>query len=165
MASRFLYRRGATARVNAAVITAQAVEISDLVGLSSGNVYRASDHPWGATALSGAQYNFCQNFLGASGQAKAAGVTKAHGANAANRIGVNALGVYEFDCFATALEIGDIVGPASDSAGSSLENQKVHLVTDKTRAIGVVVATNGARSTALVSIFGRKATARALDET
>lgn len=167
MANKFRYRRGATDPVIAAVITAEAIEISDLVGLSSGNLYPAADHPWGATAGSGAQFNFAANFLGSAAQAKAADSAGAHGGGADNRLRVNTGGVFEYDCFGTTHEIGALLGPAIASTGSSLESQKVEDVsTDKTRAIGVCVGKKSTASltTVLVKIFSRKVT-MALDQT
>ncbi|MCC6419939.1 MAG: hypothetical protein IT429_17020 [Gemmataceae bacterium] len=136
MADTFRYRYGDTAPVVVAVLSVESCDIGDLVGLSTGNLYPAEDQA--LTHLSTAQYNFAANFAGVAAQRKSANAGKAAGGGPANRLRVSTAGVFEFDCPATALEVGDLVGAALDYTTSTLESQKVEEVSDLARAVGRV---------------------------
>lgn len=130
------YIRGDTSPVIAPVLTAQAVEVMDLVGLSSGNVVRASDETWlGSTALT--QAAFARKFLGVSGQRKTAARARVDANGRDNVIRVDTEGFYLFDCASATFAVGDLVGPAK-ATGNALENQKVVAVADESLAIGRV---------------------------
>src|SRR5262245_27901317 len=133
-----LYRRGETNPILCQVQTIQAVNCGDFAALSSGWVYRASDQTY--TSLSAAQFPFVANFAGISNQPKVSRTAKAGtGGGRNNYMRLSSEGVFEFDCYATTLDVGTLVGPAQDrGSASQLDNQKVDQVTDRTRAIGVV---------------------------
>jgi len=154
MADVLRYRWGDTNPVVCAVITIQAVSIGDVIGLSSGNAYRAEDHAW--TNLSATQFNFCANFLGVASQRKVANSAQTTGGGAANRMRVDTEGVFEFNCPATTFEIGNLVGMEQQSTTTLLESQKVALVTDVTRAIGrIAEKKTNTSTTCKVAIFSK----------
>jgi len=134
MASRYV--RGDTRVVTAPVLTAQAVAVGDIVGLSSGNVVRAEDTAWD-TNLATTQTAFALLFLGASLQRKTAAVARVDGNSEDNIIVVAADGIHEFDCASATFAVGDLVGPAKQS-GNLLESQKVAAVASEAYAIGRV---------------------------
>lgn len=135
MSSRYL--RGETDPVIAPVLTAQAVAVGDLVGLSSGNVVRAEDTTWD-TNIATTQAAFALLFLGVSGQRKVAAVARVDANSEDNAMRVDCSGVYEFDCASGNFAMGDLVGPAKQS-GNALESQKVVAVATENLAVGRVV--------------------------
>lgn len=135
MATRYL--REDTRPVIAPVLTAQAVEVGDIVGLSSGNVVRAEDTAWN-TDLNTTQSDFAALFLGISGQRKVATVARVDANGQDNAIRVDTGGIYETDCASATFAVGDLVGPAKQT-GNLLESQKVVAVATEARAIGRVV--------------------------
>jgi hypothetical protein len=135
MASRYLH--GEPRPVIAPVLTAQAVAIGDLVGLSSGNVVRAEDTTWD-TNLATTQAAFVLLFLGVSAQKKIAATARVVGNPEDNKIRIDAGGVFEFDCASATFAVGDLVGPAKQS-GNALESQKVAAAGSESVAIGRVV--------------------------
>jgi hypothetical protein len=130
------YVRGETAPVTVPVLTAQAVEVGDICGLSSGNAVRAEDTTWN-TSLAQTQTDFAALFLGVSGQRKIAATARVAGNGQDNRIRVDTQGIYEFDCASATFAVGDLVGPAKQS-GNALESQKVAAVGSEALAIGRV---------------------------
>lgn len=134
MASR--YYAGETQALIAPVLTAQAVAIGDLVGLSSGNVVRAEDITWD-TDLATTQEDFVPVFLGVAAQRKDATVARVPGNSEDNVIRIDTDGVFEFDCASASFNVGDLVGPAKQT-GNALESQKVAAVASAARAIGRV---------------------------
>lgn len=147
------YKRGATDPVVAPVLTAQAVEVGDLVGLSSGNVVRAEDTTWD-TNLATTQTAFANAFLGVSGQRKVATVARVIGNGTDNRIRVATGGIYEFDCASASFAVGDLVGPAKQS-GNALESQKVASVASEAYAIGRVVEATSSATKVLVRLLSK----------
>jgi hypothetical protein len=133
--SQYLY--GTINPVVAPVLTAQAVAVGDIVGLSSGNVVRASDETWD-TNLATTQTAFVTRFLGVSGQQKDATVARVFGNSSDNLIRIDCSGIFEFDCASATFAIGDLVGCAKQT-GNLLEAQKVVAVASEALAIGRVV--------------------------
>ncbi len=132
-----LYSRGETDPVFVPVLTAQAIAVNDIVGLSSGNAVRAEDTVWNTT-LAQTQTDFAATFLGVSGQRKVAAVARVDGNGKDNLIRVNAQGIYTSDCASATFAVGDYVGPAKQT-GNLLESQKVVGVATEPLAIGIVV--------------------------
>lgn len=130
------YIKGDTDPVVVPVLTAQAVAVGDLVGLSSGNAVRAEDETW-VSSLAVTQANFVKKFLGTSLQRKDANVARVPANSADNRIRVDPAGTFEFDCASATFAVGDLVGPAKQS-GNALESQKVVAVADESLAVGRV---------------------------
>lgn len=135
MSSRYI--RGETDPVIAPVLTAQAVAVGDIVGLSSGNVVRAEDLAWD-TDLATTQATWATKFLGVSGQKKVANTARVDTNGEDNAIRVDCSGVYEFDCASATFAVGDLLGPAKQS-GNALESQKVVAVATENLAIARVV--------------------------
>lgn len=131
------YIREETHPVIAPVLTAQAVERGDLVGISSGNVVRAEDTAWN-TNIGTTQTDFAAIFAGVSGQRKEADVARVDGNSEDNAIRVSTTGIYEFDCASATFTVGQLVGPAKQT-GDLLESQKVVGVATEALAIGRVV--------------------------
>lgn len=148
------YVHGETSPVIAPVLTAQAVAVCDLVGLSSGNVVRAEDQAWD-TDLATTQAAFVALFLGVSGQRKTANVARVDGNSEDNRIRVDAEGVYEYDCASASFAVGDLVGPAKQS-GNALESQKVVAAGSESVAIGRVAEATSSATKVKVRILSAK---------
>lgn len=132
-----IYSRGETNPVFAPVLTAQAVAIGDIVGLSSGNVVRAEDTAWD-TNIGTTQTAFALLFLGVASQRKVAAVARVDGNGKDNLIRINPQGIYLSDCASATFAVGDLVGPAKQT-GNLLESQKVVAVASEALAIGRVV--------------------------
>lgn len=149
-----VYQHGETRPRVCPVQTAQAVEVGDLVGLSSGNVVRAEDETW-TTDLATTQALFAARFLGVAGQRKVANVAKPYGNSTDNRMRVDTGGVYKFTCASASFAVGALVGPAKQS-GDYLESQKVAAVADQRLAIGRVVQATSSETTVLVEILSNQ---------
>ena len=130
------YIANETNPVVAPVLTAQAVAVGDICGLSSGNTIRAQDETWD-TNLATTQTAFALKFLGVSGQQKDATVARVFGNSTDNLIRIDTTGVFEFDCASATFAIGDFIGPAKQT-GNLLESQKVVSVASEALAIGRV---------------------------
>lgn len=130
------YLTSDTNPVVAPVLTAQAVAVGDICGLSSGNVIRAQDETW-VTDLATTQTNFANKFLGVSGQQKDANLARVFGNSTDNLIRIDTSGIFEFDCASANFNIGDLVGPAKQT-GNALESQKVVAVGSEALAIARV---------------------------
>jgi len=148
------YIHSETQPVMAPVLTAQAVAIGDLVGLSSGNVIRAEDVEWD-TNLATTQTAFAAAFLGVSGQHKVATVARVHGNSEDNVLRVASDGVFEFDCASASFAVGDLVGPAKQS-GNLLESQKVAAVSSEAYAIGRVYEKTSSATRVKVKLLSTK---------
>ena len=148
------YQYGDTYPVIAKIATAQEVEIGDLVGLATDEVYPASDEAWD-TNLATTQENFVANFLGVSGQKKDANKARVFGNSSDNRIRIDTASIYEFDTASASYAIGDLVGPAKQS-GNALENQKVAAVAAADKAIGVVVESTSSSTRVKVQLLSTK---------
>jgi hypothetical protein len=133
-----LYIRESANQTIVPVLTATAVNIGDICGLSAaGNAFPAKDTVWN-TDLATTQTDFVALLLGHSYQYKAALSDQVYGANQPNTLGVSSTGVYEADCASTTFKVGDYVGMAKDT-GNALVSQTVASVPTLARAIGVVV--------------------------
>jgi hypothetical protein len=133
--SRYLY--GENNPASAPVATASAIEVGDILGYTSGNVYLASAETWD-TNLATTQTAFATKFLGLSGQKKLAGESRVHGNSTDNIIRVDCSGVFEFDASSATYVIGDFVGPAKDT-GNALLPGTLAKVSGVALAVGRVI--------------------------
>jgi hypothetical protein len=138
------WRYGDTSPVMMAVDAATVIEIGDLVYLEVDDARPAS-----AQSDQGAETANQQAF-----HAKFAGVAMQASANGdAQPIRVATTGVFEFDCASTTLEVGDLMAPDENAAGTALLNQTVAKVTGPNAAIGrCAKRLNPAGTRALVDI-------------
>ena len=130
------YSFNATNPVVAPVATNKAIQVGDLVALSSGSAISALDFTWD-TNLATTQTAFASAFLGVSGQLKRADVALVYGNSVANQIRVDCSGIYAGDYTGSALLVGDFVGPTSVS--NVLQPQSLVKVASAALAIGRVV--------------------------
>jgi hypothetical protein len=130
------YSFGATNPVVAPVATDKAIQVGDLVALSSGSSISALDFPWD-TDLATTQENFAGAFLGVSGQLKRDDIALVYGNSVANQIRIDCSGIYEGTYTGSALIVGDFVGPTSVS--NVLQPQSLVKVASVDLAIGRVV--------------------------
>lgn len=148
------YFRGEPRIVIAPVLTPQVVDVGDIVGLSSGNVVRASDTTWN-TNIATTQAAFAPTFLGVSAQRKDANIARIHGNSTDNVIRVDTSGIFEFDCASATFAVGDFVGPAKQT-GDFMENQKVAAVATESLAIGRVAKAGASITKVLVELLSVK---------
>ena len=141
MSDRMRWRYGDTNPVVAAVESATAIEIGDLVYHDSDDVKPAAAQADQGTAAAN-QAAFAAKFLGVAMQRSRPGDTAA--------VRVAATGVFEFACAADTFELGELVGACENSAGDALENQQVVKVTDAAHAIGRIARREPAASTAVL---------------
>jgi Uncharacterized conserved protein (DUF2190) len=129
MTDKMRWRYGDTSPVVAAVQAATVIEIGDLLWQDTDNAKPAS-----ALANQGSkaanQGAFASEFLGIAMQRSRAGDTAP--------VRVATTGVFEFDCPGTTFELGDLLGPDTNVAGSVLLNQQVAKVADSQKAVGRV---------------------------
>ena len=130
------YSFNATNPVVAPVATDKAIQVGDLVALSSGSAISALDFTWD-TNLATTQTAFASAFLGVSGQLKREDVALVYGNSVANQIRVDCSGIYAGDYTGSALLVGDFVGPTSVS--NVLQPQSLVKVASAALAIGRVV--------------------------
>ena len=130
------YSFNATNPVVAPVATNKAIQVGDLVALSSGSAISALDFTWD-TNLATTQTAFASAFLGVSGQLKRADVALVYGNSVANQIRVDCSGIYAGDYTGSALLVGDFVGPTSVS--NVLQPQSLVKVASAALAVGRVV--------------------------
>ena len=130
------YSFNATNPVVAPVATNKAIQVGDLVALSSGSAISALDFTWD-TNLATTQTAFASAFLGVSGQLKREDVALVYGNSVANQIRVDCSGIYAGDYTGSALLVGDFVGPTSVS--NVLQPQSLVKVASAALAIGRVV--------------------------
>jgi hypothetical protein len=129
MSDKMRWRYGDTNPVVAAVDSATAIEIGDLVWQDTDDAKPAASAAWTAN-LAGTQGVFTPKFLGVAMQRSRAGDTAP--------IRVATSGVFEFDCASTTAELGATVGAAANSGGTALDNQMVVAVANNAYAIGRV---------------------------
>jgi hypothetical protein len=153
MPAQFLY--GETNPIDCPIATGQAVDIGDLVGISSGTLVRASDTTWD-TNLATTQVAFRALFLGVSGQFKDSSTAQIRGNYIANRCRVDSDGFYQFATASASYNIGDLVGPAKAS-GNALLNDTVASVAALDKAIGYVVEKTTSATTVKVRLLSVKA--------
>jgi len=130
------YSFNATNPVVAPVATNKAIQVGDLVALSSGSAISALDFPWD-TNLATTQTAFASAFLGVSGQLKREDIALVYGNSVDNQIRVDCSGIYAGTYTGSALLVGDFVGPTSVS--SVLQPQSLVKVASAALAIGRVV--------------------------
>lgn len=138
------YSFNATNPVVAPVATDKAIQVGDLVALSSGSAISALDFTW-TTNLATTQENFASAFLGVSGQLKREDIALVYGNSVDNQIRVDCSGIYEGTYTGSALIVGDFVGPTSVS--NVLQPQSLVKVATVTLAIGRVVEALAATGT------------------
>lgn len=153
MPAQFLY--GETNPIDCPIATSQAVDIGDLVGISSGTLVRASDTTWDTNTAT-TQVAFRALFLGVSGQAKDNATAQIRGNSIANRCRVDSDGFYTFATASASYNIGDLVGPAKAS-GNALLNDTVASVAALDKAIGYVVEKTTSSTTVKVRLLSVKA--------
>jgi len=153
MPAQYLY--GETNPIDCPIATGQAVDIGDLVGISSGTLVRASDTTWD-TNLATTQVAFRALFLGVSGQFKDSSTAQIRGNSIANRCRVDSDGFYQFATASASYNIGDLVGPARAS-GNALLNDTVASVAALDKAIGYVVEKTTSATTVKVRLLSVKA--------
>lgn len=130
------YSFNATNPVVAPVATDKAIQVGDLVALSSGSAISALDFTW-TTNLATTQENFASAFLGVSGQLKREDIALVYGNSVDNQIRVDCSGIYAGTYTGGALLVGDFVGPTSVS--NVLQPQSLVKVATVALAIGRVV--------------------------
>ncbi len=127
MSDKMRWRYGETNPVLLAVDSATVIEIGDLVYLDSGEAKPASLQADQGNETAN-QTEFVSIFAGVAMQHSRAGDTAP--------IRVATTGVFEFDCTAATFEIGDLLGPHENIAGTQLLNQEVKGVGATNAAIG-----------------------------
>jgi hypothetical protein len=126
MTDKMRWRYGDTNPVIAAVDSATAIEIGDLVYLDADDAKPASSQADQGTET-GNQSLFADNFLGVAMQRSRAGDT--------DPIRVATTGVFEFDCPSSTYELGDLVGVDEAAGGTALEDQQIAKVAAADQAI------------------------------
>lgn len=121
------WRYGDTNPVMFAVDAATVVEIGDLLWHDTDDVKPASQQADQGTATLN-QQAFQDKFAGVAMQASRSGDTQP--------LRVATTGVFEFDCAASPFEVGALVGPTENAAGTALLNQSVVGVGAAGQAIG-----------------------------
>ena len=127
MANTMRWRYGDTCPVMLPVDSATVIEIGDMVYLDADDAKPASSQGDQGTKNSNQQL-FHDNFAGVAMQASRSGDTQP--------IRVATSGVFEFDCVSTTLEVGDMMGPDENGAGTALLNGTVIKVTNANAAVG-----------------------------
>jgi len=127
MSNTMRWRYGDTSPVQMAVDSATVIEIGDMIYLDLDDAKPAGSQTDQGTRTANQQL-FHDNFAGVAMQASRAGETQP--------IRVATSGVFEFDCVSTTLEVGDMLGPDENVAGTALLNGTVIKVTAATNAVG-----------------------------
>ncbi len=127
MANTMRWRYGDTCPVMLPVDSATVIEIGDVVFLDTDDAKPASSQTDQGTETANQQL-FHDIFAGVAMQASRSGDTQP--------IRVASTGVFEFDCLSTTLEVGDLMSPDENGAGTALLNQTVVKVTSANQAIG-----------------------------
>jgi hypothetical protein len=135
------WRYGDTNPVIAAVDAATVIEIGDLLYLDTDDAKPAAQQAnQGSKAAN--QELFCDKFLGVAMQRSRSGDT--------TPIRVATTGVFEFDCAAATLELGDMVGNEANAGNTSLLSQSIVKVTQSKHAVGRVAKRLPSPSTAVL---------------
>ncbi|HEX5472891.1 MAG TPA: hypothetical protein VFW73_13450 [Lacipirellulaceae bacterium] len=127
MANTMRWRYGDTCPVMLPVDSATVIEIGDLVYLDTDDAKPAGSLPDQGTKTTNQQL-FHDVFAGVAMQASPSGDTQP--------IRVATTGVFEFECASTTLEVGSMMGPDENVAGTALLNDTVISVTNANAAIG-----------------------------
>jgi hypothetical protein len=121
------WRYGDTSPVMLPVDSATVIEIGDMVYLDTDDAKPAASQTDQGTKMSNQQL-FHDSFAGVAMQASPSGETQP--------IRVATSGVFEFDCVSTTLEVGDLMGPDENGAGTALLNGTVIEVSNANGAVG-----------------------------
>lgn len=127
MANTMRWRYGDTNPVQLPVGAPDSVEIGDLVYLDSAAAKPASALADQGTPVAN-QSTFQDSFVGVAMQASPSGT--------ASTIRIATTGVFEFECDATTLALGDLLGAAPDVSGGALLNQKLEPGVAASSALG-----------------------------
>ncbi len=127
MANTMRWRYGDTSPVMLPVDSATVIEIGDMLYLDTDDAKPAASQADQGTKTANQQL-FHDVFAGVAMQASRNGDTQP--------IRVATTGVFEFDCVSTTLEVGDIIGPDENVAGTALLNGTGIKVTNANAAIG-----------------------------
>ena len=127
MANNMRWRYGDTNPVTLPVSSSTAIDIGDLVFVTSGTAAPASDLS-DAESESANQEAFHDAFVGVAMQCSPAGST--------DPIRIATTGVFEFDAASATYAVGALIGPDEDATGVQLENQVVTEVATANLAIG-----------------------------
>jgi len=143
MANKNRWKYGDTKPVIAVCNEGQAIEIGDLCYMEGahpeqaaatlGDARPASGIPWQGSLAETRRYFACR-FLGHASQQHRAN----HDPADDTELRFNTAGVHEYVCSSQQWEIGDLVAPAVDAAGTGLQDQAVCRVTSDDQAIGRV---------------------------
>ncbi len=132
------------------------IQEGDLLYASSGVVYPASAQADQGTEAAN-QVLFAANFVGVA-MAKDGLQTNETSARITTRTGellIGTTGDWEFPCAAYAWKTGQLVGVTEQSNGTTLEDQKVVVVTTEDKAIGIAVVPPGAIGTTMTKVHVR----------
>jgi len=140
MPSKFRWVHGDTTHVLAPVASGTVIEIGDLVFYDT-NTTKPAVMQANQTTKDLNQSTFAGKFLGVAMQASPAG------SNASIRVAT--AGVFEYDCPATAFELGNYVGIGVKAGNTGLENQVLEKVTAPAGAIGRVSRREATPATAV----------------
>jgi len=138
MSDKMRWRYGDTNPVVAAIDSATAIEIGDLVWLDTDDAKPASAQADQGSETAN-QEKFADKFLGMAMQRSRSGDT--------SPIRVATTGVFELDCPSGTFELGDLLGADENAAGNALLNQQVAKVTASSRAIARVAKREASAST------------------
>jgi hypothetical protein len=127
MANTMRWRYGDTCPVMLPVDSATVIEIGDMLYLDTDDAKPAASQADQLTKTANQQL-FHDVFAGVAMQASRSGDTQP--------IRVATTGVFEFDCVSTTLEVGDLIGPDENTAGTARLNGTVIKVSNANAAIG-----------------------------
>ena len=141
MSDKMRWRYGDTNPVVAAVDSATVIEIGDLLMQDTDDAKPASMLANQGNKAAN-QAAFANVFLGVAMQRSRSGETAP--------IRVATTGVFEFDCPSGTFELGDMVGPDGNVAGTGLLNQQAAKVTTSVGAVGRVAKRQAAAGTTVL---------------
>ena len=141
MSDKMRWRYGDTNPVMAAVDSATVIEIGDLIWHDTDDGKPASAQADQDNKAANQQL-FAAGFLGVAMQRSEAGDTAP--------IRVATSGAFEFDCVSDDYELGNLVGPDENTAGTALLNQKLTGVAGKQYAIARVAKRASATAASII---------------
>ena len=141
MSDKMRWRYGDTNPVVAAIDSATAIEIGDLVWLDTDDAKPASAQADQGSETAN-QEKFADKFLGMAMQRSRSGDT--------SPIRVATTGVFELDCPSGTFELGDLLGADENAAGNALLNQQVAKVTASRYAIARVAKREASAGTSVL---------------
>ena len=141
MSDKMRWRYGDTNPVVAAVDAATEIEIGDLLYQDTDDAKpAASQADQGSEAAN--QETFAHKFLGVAMQRSRSGETAP--------VRVATTGVFELDCPSATFELGDLLGPDENSAGTALLNQQAAKVAQSRYALGRIARREAAAATSVL---------------